>query len=68
MHALTEQVERIKASIRAKVDRPIRAIKRHSGHGKVRYRSPAKNKAQLHTLFALVNLWMVRKRLSGWLA
>jgi transposase, IS5 family len=35
---------------------------------KVRYRSLAKNTAQLHTLFALANLWMVRRRLSGGLA
>ena len=29
----------------------------------VRYRGPAKNTAQLVTLFALSNLWMARKRL-----
>ncbi|CCF98966.1 hypothetical protein B7R77_15430 [Ralstonia solanacearum K60] len=29
----------------------------------VRYRGLAKNTAQLKTLFALVNLWMVRKRI-----
>ena len=63
--ALTEQIERIKASIRAKVEHPFRVIKRQFGHVKVRYRGLAKNTAQLHTLFALANLWMVRKRLSG---
>ena len=66
--ALTDQVERIKASIRAKVEHPFRVIKRQFGHVKVRYRGLAKNTAQLHTLFALANLWMVRKRLSGSLA
>lgn len=66
--ALTEQVERIKASIRAKVEHPFRVIKRQFGHVKVRYRGLAKNTAQLHTLFALANLWMVRKRLTGNLA
>jgi len=66
--ALTEQVERIKASIRAKVEHPFRVIKRQFGHVKVRYRGLAKNTAQLHTLFALANLWMVRKRLTGCLA
>ncbi|ABX19316.1 MULTISPECIES: IS5-like element ISBmu20 family transposase [Burkholderia] len=66
--ALTEQVERIKASIRAKVEHPFRVIKRQFGHVKVRYRGLAKNTAQLHTLFALANLWMVRKRLTGSLA
>ena len=63
--ALTDQVERIKASIRAKVEHPFRVIKRQFGHVKVRYRGLAKNTAQLHTLFALANLWMVRKRLPG---
>ena len=66
--ALTDQVERIKASIRAKVEHPFRVIKRQFGHVKVRYRGLAKNTAQLQTLFALANLWMVRKRLSGSLA
>lgn len=66
--ALTEQIERIKASIRAKVEHPFRVIKRQFGHVKVRYRGLAKNTAQLHTLFALANLWMVRKRLTGSLA
>ena len=63
--ALTGQVERIKASIRAKVEHPFRVIKRQFGHVKVRYRGLAKNTAHLHTLFALANLWMVRKRLPG---
>ena len=66
--ALTDQVERIKASIRAKVEHPFRVIKRQFGHVKVRYRGLAKNTAQLQTLFALANLWMVRRRLSGSLA
>ena len=65
MDALTEQVERIKASIRAKVEHPFRVIKRQFGHVKVRYRGLAKNTAQLHTLFALANLRMVRWSLNG---
>ena len=68
MDALTDQLERIKASIRAKVEHPFRVIKRQFGHVKVRYRGLAKNTSQLHTLFALANLWMVRKRLTGSLA
>ena len=68
MDVLTEQVERIKASIRAKVEHPFRVIKRQFGHVKVRYRGLAKNTAQLHTLFALAYLWMVRRRLSAGLA
>ena len=61
---LTEQVERIKASIRAKVEHPFRVLKRQFGHVKVRYRGLAKNTAQLHTLFALANLWLVRRKLG----
>jgi IS5 family transposase len=62
---LTEQLERLKASIRAKVEHPFRVIKHQFGHVKVRYRGLAKNTAQLHTLFALSNLWMVRASLLG---
>jgi IS5 family transposase len=60
---LIDQVERIKASVRAKVEHPFRVIKRQFGHVKVRYRGLKKNTAQLTTLFALSNLWMARKKL-----
>jgi len=63
MGALMDQLEHVKASIRAKVEHPFRVIKRQFGHVKLRYRGLAKNTAQLHTLFALSNLWMVRRRL-----
>ena len=63
MGALLEQLEQIKASIRAKVEHPFRVIKRQFGYAKVKYRGLAKNTANLVTLFALSNLWMVRKRL-----
>ena len=63
--SLTDQLERLKASIRAKVEHPFRVIKRQFGHVKVRYRGLAKNTAQLHTLFALSNLWMARGRLMA---
>lgn len=41
----------------------MRPSKRQFGHVKVRYRGLAKNTAQLVTLFALSNLWMVRERI-----
>ncbi len=63
MGAVLEKLEHVKARIRAKVEHPFRVIKRQFGHVKVRYRGLAKNTAQLHTLFALSNLWMVRRRL-----
>ncbi|PXW94110.1 IS4 family transposase [Sphaerotilus hippei] len=68
MEALTEQLEKVKAGIRARVEHPFRVVKRQFGHVKVRYRGLAKNTAQLHTLFALANLWMVRRKLLGVLA
>jgi IS5 family transposase len=58
---LTEQAEKIKAGIRAKVEHPFRVIKRQFGYSKVRYRGLKKNTAQLITLFALSNIWMVRR-------
>lgn len=61
--ALNEQAEKLKASVRAKVEHPFRVIKRQFGHVKVRYRGLKKNTAQLMTLFALSNIWMARGRL-----
>jgi transposase, IS5 family len=59
--AIAEQLEKLKASVRAKVEHPFRVIKQQFGFAKVRYRGLVKNTAQLMTLFALSNLWMVRK-------
>ena len=63
--ALLDQAEKLKASIRAKVEHPFRVIKRQFGFVKVRYREWKKNTAQIVTLFALSNLWMVRSKLMG---
>ena len=63
--ALIDKAEKIKAGIRAKVEHPFRVIKRQFGYVKVRYRGLKKNTAQLVTLFALSNLWMVRGKLMG---
>ena len=63
--ALLDQAEKLKASIRAKVEHPFRVIKRQFGFVKVRYRGLKKNTAQIVTLFALSNLWMVRSKLMG---
>jgi len=60
-----EQAEKMKASIRAKVEHPFRVIKRQFGYVKVRYRGLAKNTAQIMTLFALSNLWMARRPLMA---
>ncbi|MBQ0960704.1 IS5 family transposase [Ideonella sp. 4Y11] len=68
MDRLVEQLERVKAGIRARVEHPFRVVKRQFGHARVRYRGLAKNTAQLHTLFALANLWLVRRKLLGAMA
>jgi transposase, IS5 family len=60
---LIDQVEQLKASIRAKVEHPFRVIKRQFGYVKVRYRGLKKNHQQITTLFTLSNLWMARKRM-----
>jgi IS5 family transposase len=61
---LTDEIEKAKAGIRAKVEHPFRVIKRQFGYVKTRYRGLKKNTAQLVTLFALSNLWMVRGKLT----
>ena len=65
MGVIGDTLEHVKARIRAKVEHPFRVIKRQFGHTKVRYRGLIKNTAQLHTLFALANLWLVRRKLAG---
>ena len=59
---IVNQIEYLKASVRAKVEHPFRVIKLQFGFAKARYRG-LKNTAQLTTLFALSNLWMARSKL-----
>jgi IS5 family transposase len=63
LHPLDARINRIIAMVRAKVEHPFRVIKRQFGYVKTRYRGLAKNRAQLFTLFALGNLFLVRRRL-----
>lgn len=63
IHALTKRLERVKAGVRARVEPPFRVLKRQFGHAKVRYRGVAKKTAQLYTLFASANIWMVQCKL-----
>jgi IS5 family transposase len=57
------EIERLKAGVRAKVEHPFRVLKCQFGYLKARYRGLAKNAAQIETQFALANLWMARKML-----
>jgi IS5 family transposase len=63
LHPIDERTNRIIAMVRAKVEHPFRVLKRQFDHVKTRYRGLSKNRAQLFTLFALGNLFLVRKRL-----
>lgn len=60
---LLNEVERFKASVRAKVAHPFRVLKQQFGFTKARYRGLKKNPARIVTLFALSNLWMARRQL-----
>ncbi|MEW6695571.1 MAG: IS5 family transposase, partial [Pseudomonadota bacterium] len=61
MGAVLAELERIKASIRAKAEHPFHIVKNLFGYRKTRYRGLAKNTAQLMTLFALAHVWLARK-------
>jgi len=63
LHPEDEKINRIIAMVRARVEHPFRILKRQFGYVKTRYRGLAKNRAQLFTLFALGNLFLVRRRL-----
>jgi IS5 family transposase len=65
MDELQKKKNRSKSSVRAKVEHPFRILKRIFGFDKVRYRGLAKNHHRLCACFALVNLYLHRKRLFG---
>ena len=51
--------------VRAKVEHVFRVVKCQFGYRKVRYRGIAKNGAQVFALFALANLYLVRRRIAS---
>jgi len=57
--------EKLKARARAVVEHPFHILKNIFRHRKVRYRGLEKNTAQLRVLFALANLYVVRRELMG---
>jgi len=63
---LTDQWKRFNRSrskVRARGEHGYRVVKRQWGFDKVRYRGLAKNRARAYTMFALANLYMVRRKL-----
>lgn len=59
-----DRINRARSRIRARGEHPFHVVKRLWGFTKVRYRGLAKNTARLFTMFALANLYLVRKRLQ----
>ena len=59
---LREQLEVVKASVRAKVEHPFHVIKNLFRYRKARYLGLAKNTAQLFTLVGLANLVLTGRR------
>ncbi len=53
---MTETLEHLKASVRAKVAHPFHVVKNLFRHRKARYRGLAKSAAQLFTLLGFANL------------
>jgi len=60
---LTQRAETLKARVRARVEHPFHVVKNLFRHRKVRYKGLAKNRAQLHVLFALANLAIAKNAL-----
>lgn len=63
LDAWTRGINEAIAKLRAIGEHPFRILKRQFGYVRVRYRGLAKNTAQLMTLFALGNLFQVRRAL-----
>lgn len=61
--AAQRAINRSRSRIRARVEHPFNVVKRLWGFTKVRYRGVAKNLAKAYAIFALANLYLVRRRL-----
>jgi IS5 family transposase len=57
------RLNRLRSATRARGEHAFHVVKNLWGFTKVRYRGLAKNTARLFTMFALANLYMVRRRL-----
>jgi IS5 family transposase len=58
---LLAKAEQLSATVMAKAEHPFHVVKQRFGYAMVRYQGLAKNTARLTMLFALGNLWMVRR-------
>jgi transposase, IS5 family len=65
-HPLSEQwrrINRIRSRTRARCEHPFHVVKRLWGFAKVRYRGLQKNLIRAYAMFALANLYSVRRKL-----
>ena len=65
LHPDDEYINRLIAKVRSRVEHPFRVLKRQFDYIKTRFRGLAKNRAQLFSLFALGNLYLVRRKLMA---
>ena len=65
LHPTDARINRIIASLRARVEHPVRVLKCRFGYRKTRYRGLGKNQSQLRSLLGLGNLFLVRRRLMA---
>ena len=63
--SVTALAEKVKASVRAKVEHPFLGVKRRFGYSKVRYRGLAKNTDRLALLLGLGNLLTAQRCLAA---
>ena len=63
LSAYDRRLNRLRSAVRARGEHAFRVVKQLWGFTKVRYRGLAKNTARLFAMFALANLYMVRRRL-----
>lgn len=61
---MTEKLEHLKASVRAKVEHPFHVVKNLFRHRKARYRGLKKNTAQLFTRFGFANLILAGRQFT----
>ena len=61
----SDEAEKEKASVRAKVEHPFLKVKRIFDYGKVCYRGLAKNRQRLALLLGLGNLMTAERQLAG---
>ena len=63
--SLLERAEQLRSSVYSKVEVPFKLIKCQIGYIKVGCKGVIKNTARLMALYALSNVWMVRRHLLG---